>query len=81
MIRSSISQFALDTMRTSSLLLSIALTAQSVLASNVIDLTPSNFDAIIDSGKPALVEFFAPWYVSPRALPLLHCTMDRMDGS
>jgi hypothetical protein len=72
-------------MRTSSLLLSIALTAQSVLASNVIDLTPSNFDAIVDSGKPALVEFFAPWYVrtfvSARALPLLHCTMDPMDGS
>jgi len=30
-------------------------------ASNVVDLTPANFDAIALSGKPALVEFFAPW--------------------
>lgn len=31
-------------------------------ASAVIDLLPSNFDQIIlKSGKPALVEFFAPW--------------------
>ncbi|PSS37492.1 hypothetical protein PHLCEN_2v699 [Hermanssonia centrifuga] len=31
------------------------------LASNVIDLTPDNFDSVIGQGKPALVEFFAPW--------------------
>jgi len=31
------------------------------LASNVLDLDPSNFDSIIGQGKPALVEFFAPW--------------------
>lgn len=31
-------------------------------ASAVIDLLPSNFDDIVlKSGKPALVEFFAPW--------------------
>lgn len=31
-------------------------------ASDVIDLIPSNFDSIVlKSGKPALVEFFAPW--------------------
>ncbi|KAK7033138.1 disulfide isomerase [Favolaschia claudopus] len=30
-------------------------------ASNVLDLTPSNFDSIIGQGKPGLVEFFAPW--------------------
>lgn len=30
--------------------------------SAVFDLTPSNFDKlVIDSGKPTLVEFFAPW--------------------
>ncbi|KAJ3474292.1 hypothetical protein NLI96_g12540 [Meripilus lineatus] len=33
----------------------------SALASNVIDLTPDNFDEVIGKGKPALVEFFAPW--------------------
>lgn len=31
-------------------------------ASSVIDLIPDNFDSIVlQSGKPALVEFFAPW--------------------
>ena len=31
-------------------------------ASSVIDLIPDNFDSIVlNSGKPALVEFFAPW--------------------
>ncbi|KAK6581480.1 hypothetical protein PZA11_006171 [Diplocarpon coronariae] len=29
--------------------------------SAVIDLIPGNFDKIVLSGKPALVEFFAPW--------------------
>ncbi|KAN0120672.1 thioredoxin protein disulfide isomerase [Russula decolorans] len=31
------------------------------LASNVLDLDPSNFDSVIGQGKPGLVEFFAPW--------------------
>lgn len=40
----------------------IALLPSLVSASAVIDLTPSNFDSIVlKSGKPALVEFFAPW--------------------
>jgi protein disulfide-isomerase A6 len=31
-------------------------------AEAVLDLTPSNFgDIVLKSGKPALVEFFAPW--------------------
>jgi len=30
-------------------------------ASNVLDLTPDNFDTVIGQGKPGLVEFFAPW--------------------
>lgn len=30
-------------------------------ASNVLDLTPDNFDTVIGKGKPGLVEFFAPW--------------------
>lgn len=30
--------------------------------SSVLDLIPSNFDSVVlKSGKPALVEFFAPW--------------------
>ena len=31
-------------------------------ASSVLDLIPNNFDQVVlQSGKPALVEFFAPW--------------------
>ncbi|KAI0330762.1 protein disulfide isomerase [Cubamyces sp. BRFM 1775] len=30
-------------------------------ASNVLELNPDNFDEHIGKGKPALVEFFAPW--------------------
>ncbi|KAI6037728.1 thioredoxin-like protein [Pisolithus marmoratus] len=41
------------------LLLSSLLTI--VAASNVVDLGPDNFDAVIGKGKPGLVEFFAPW--------------------
>lgn len=45
---------------TSLLTLSLPLLASA--ASSVINLTPKNFDEIVfESGKPALVEFFAPW--------------------
>ena len=40
----------------------IALLPALTAASNVVDLDPKNFDSVvIKSGKPALVEFFAPW--------------------
>jgi len=29
--------------------------------SNVVDLTPDNFDKVVDGSKGAFVEFFAPW--------------------
>lgn len=39
-----------------------ALAATATAASAVIDLTPANFDdVVLNSGKPTLVEFFAPW--------------------
>ncbi|EMD32246.1 hypothetical protein CERSUDRAFT_88243 [Gelatoporia subvermispora B] len=38
-----------------------ALSLGSAWASNVLELTPDNFDEVIGQGKPALVEFFAPW--------------------
>lgn len=39
-----------------------ALTATAAAKSAVIDLIPSNFDdVVLKSGKPTLVEFFAPW--------------------
>jgi protein disulfide-isomerase A6 len=41
-------------------LFSFACLAVASASSNVIDLTPKNFDEIVlKSGKPALVEFFA----------------------
>lgn len=40
----------------------LALLPAIASASHVADLTPKNFDAVVlKSGKPALVEFFAPW--------------------
>lgn len=39
-----------------------AVTSVAAASSVVMDLTPSNFDeVVIKSGKPTLVEFFAPW--------------------
>ncbi|KFY28094.1 hypothetical protein V493_03100 [Pseudogymnoascus sp. VKM F-4281 (FW-2241)] len=38
-----------------------SLAAVAVAKSAVLDLVPDNFDKIALSGKPALVEFFAPW--------------------
>ncbi|KAI9667538.1 MAG: Protein disulfide-isomerase-like 2-2 [Bathelium mastoideum] len=39
-----------------------SLTVVLAAASSVIDLEPSNFDSLVlESGKPSLVEFFAPW--------------------
>ncbi|KJZ74239.1 Protein disulfide-isomerase erp38 [Hirsutella minnesotensis 3608] len=39
-----------------------AFAVAAAAASAVIDLTPSNFDQVVlKSGKPTLVEFFAPW--------------------
>ena len=43
------------------LLYSLAIIAANAVSS-VLDLIPNNFDQVVlKSGKPALVEFFAPW--------------------
>ena len=48
--------------RLSYLLLSAFVVLGANAASSVLDLIPDNFDDIVlKSGKPALVEFFAPW--------------------
>lgn len=36
----------------------------SALASNVIDLTPDNFDEVIGKGKPALVELYVVLFIA-----------------
>lgn len=41
--------------------LTYGLLATLVSASHVIDVRPENIDEIVFSGKPSLVEFFAPW--------------------
>jgi len=38
-----------------------SLIGESRVSSAVVDLTPDNFDSIIDGSKPAFIEFFAPW--------------------
>ncbi|KAF2433355.1 disulfide isomerase [Tothia fuscella] len=48
--------------RITTLLLSSLVVLGASAGSAVIDLIPSNFDdVVLTSGKPALVEFFAPW--------------------
>ncbi|TKA63388.1 Protein disulfide-isomerase tigA [Cryomyces minteri] len=48
--------------RLTSLLTSALAVFGANAASSVLDLIPSNFDdVVLKSGKPALVEFFAPW--------------------
>ncbi|KAI0754039.1 protein disulfide isomerase [Daedaleopsis nitida] len=42
-------------------LFAAVLSVGSAFASNVVELNPDNFDELIGKGKPALVEFFAPW--------------------
>lgn len=41
---------------------------QAVLASDVLDLTPANFDSTVNPEALMLVEFFAPWYETHEAL-------------
>ena len=57
-------------MRVSRLFSSAAALAfiQAVLASDVIDLTPANFDSTVNPEALMLVEFFAPWYETHEVL-------------
>ena len=44
------------------ILSSLAIIGAAKAVSSVLDLIPTNFDdVVLSSGKPALVEFFAPW--------------------
>lgn len=48
--------------RLSYILLSALAAVSANAASSVLDLIPDNFDSVVlESNKPALVEFFAPW--------------------
>lgn len=35
--------------------------ASATDSSNVVVLTPENFDTVVDGSKPVFVEFYAPW--------------------
>ena len=52
----------LSSVLASTLSLTLATLALADAASDVIDLTPSNINSVVDSEKIILVEFFAPWY-------------------
>lgn len=41
--------------------IAILVLATAVFA-KVIDLTPENFDKVVDGSQGVFVEFFAPWY-------------------
>jgi hypothetical protein len=41
----------------------VAVLISVAFASNVVDLTPDNFDSYVDGSRGAFVEFFAPWFV------------------
>lgn len=56
-------------MRLPSILLPLVTLALSVTASKVVDLDGNNFDKLVGAGKPALVEFFAPWVSSISRFP------------
>jgi protein disulfide-isomerase A6 len=48
-------------MRPTILLVAFAVLFAAAWASNVVELTPANFDSVVDGSKNVFVEFFAPW--------------------
>jgi len=59
---SSLVSISASTVFASTMRLLLALAAVSLaVASNVVVLTPDNFDSVIDGSKHAFVEFYAPW--------------------
>lgn len=47
------------------LVITLALFAAApAIADDVVELTPDNFDKEVGKDRGALVEFFAPWFVS-----------------
>jgi protein disulfide-isomerase A6 len=44
-----------------SIIVLFALIGAISCASNVLELTPEDFDQVVDGSKPAFVEFYAPW--------------------
>ncbi len=58
-------------MRFSFALFATVLSVGSAFASNVLELTPDNFDEHIGKGKPALVELYVPPVLKSRRTRLL----------
>ena len=50
-------------MRSFLLTLFIVFYTTCIIDADVIDLTESTFDDVVDGSTNVLVEFFAPWYV------------------
>jgi protein disulfide-isomerase A6 len=65
------------------LIRNVFIASLAILGSNamsaVIDLIPSNFDdVVLKSGKPSLVEFFAPWCGRMYLLSCIPHILDRI---
>jgi protein disulfide-isomerase A1 len=56
--------------------LALATLVVAEAASDVVDLTPSNFKSVVDPEKLILVEFFAPWY----PLTLVHFSVSHCNS-
>jgi hypothetical protein len=54
------------------LAITLALFAAPAIADDVVELTPENFDKEVGKDRSALVEFFAPWFVSLNCSILLN---------
>lgn len=61
-------------MATSQIWITLAITllflAAPAIADDVVDLTPDNFDNEVGKDRGALIEFFAPWFVTLDLKPL-----------
>ena len=53
--------FFFDVRMKSLFIFSILCLASVALSSNVVVLTPDNFDSVVDGSKYVFVEFYAPW--------------------
>jgi len=48
-------------MRSTIILATLLVLAAAAFGANVVELTPANFDTVVDGSKHVFVEFFAPW--------------------